>query len=146
MTRRSRHRGRRGWSTLTQPHGGSCLGEPGENDYLVVRSGRGWFKLLAAEPGSIGVLDTAHAGYADVELRSLGLCVFTYQVDRDRLRQSRVARLPVYGPAVDRRRRRQNTRLHRWYSGALSERPCPQSYHPRAVRRSAGRFSGCLSN
>ena len=65
--------------TLTQPHGGSCLGEPGENDYLVVRSGRAWSKVLAAEPGSIGILDSARLGYADVELRSLGLCVFTYQ-------------------------------------------------------------------
>ena len=64
---------------LTQPHGGSCFGQPGENDYLVVPSGRGWSKLLAAEPGSIGILDSTHLGYADVELRSLGSCVFTYQ-------------------------------------------------------------------
>ncbi len=64
---------------LTQPHGGSCLGQPGENDYLVARGGRGWSELLAAEPGSIGILDSTHLGYADVEMRSLGSCVFTYR-------------------------------------------------------------------
>ncbi len=30
-------------------------------------------------PGRSASWTSAHAGYADVELRSLGLCVFTYQ-------------------------------------------------------------------
>ena len=38
---------------LTEPHRGSCFGEPGENDYLIERLGGGWSLLLAAEPGSI---------------------------------------------------------------------------------------------
>ena len=65
--------------TLTEPHGGSCFGEPGENDYLVERHAGGWSLLLAAEPGSILVLRNSHLGHADVELHSLGLCVYRYR-------------------------------------------------------------------
>ena len=36
-------------------------------------------ELLAAEPGSIDVLQNRHGGYRDVELHSLGQCVFTYR-------------------------------------------------------------------
>ena len=75
----------------------------GENDCLVVRRGRGWSRLLAAEPGSIGVLDSGHGGYADVELRSLGLCIL--RMDRDHLREGRIERLPIRRPAIGRRRR-----------------------------------------
>ena len=64
--------------TLTEPHGGSCFGEPGENDYLVERHGGGWSLLLEAEPGSISVLPNSHLGHADVVLHSLGLCVYRY--------------------------------------------------------------------
>ena len=63
---------------LTEPHGGSCFGEPGENDYLVERHGDLWAMLLAAEPGSITVLPGSRSGHADVELHSLGLCVYRY--------------------------------------------------------------------
>ena len=63
---------------LTEPHGGSCFGEPGENDYLIERHGGGWALLLAAEPGSISVLPETRLGHADVDLHSLGLCVYRY--------------------------------------------------------------------
>ena len=60
---------------LTQPAGGDCLGSMGEQDYLLVRHGSRWSTLLA---GYLGIRDTVHAGYRDVELRSRGSCVFTY--------------------------------------------------------------------
>ena len=66
---------------FTEPHGGSCFGQPGENDYLLTQRGQGWVRLLAAEPGSIDVLETRHGGYRDVELRSLGQCAFVYRWD-----------------------------------------------------------------
>lgn len=36
-------------------------------------------KLLAAEPGSIDVLQTRHDDYREVELYGMGLCVFNYR-------------------------------------------------------------------
>jgi hypothetical protein len=63
---------------LSEPHGGSCFGQPGENDYLLERRSTGWALLLAAEPGSISVLATIRGGHADVEMHSLGLCVYRY--------------------------------------------------------------------
>lgn len=64
---------------LAQPGGGSCFGEPGQNTCLVGMTGSGWSTLLAAEPGSIGILAASHAGYHDVEVRSLGLCIYRYK-------------------------------------------------------------------
>ncbi len=64
---------------LTTPEGGSCFGQPGQNSYLVAKKGQGWQRLLSAEPGSITVLGTQHNGYADLELNSLGMCVYTYR-------------------------------------------------------------------
>ena len=60
---------------LTQPAGGDCLGSIGEQDYLLARHGARWSTLLS---GYLGIRDTVHAGYRDVELRSRGSCVFTY--------------------------------------------------------------------
>ena len=65
--------------TLSTPDGGMCFGQPGQNDYLLVKSGSSWGRLLAAEPGSIEVLAGRHAGRADVALHSLGMCVYTYR-------------------------------------------------------------------
>ena len=65
--------------TLSTPFGGFCFGQPGQNDYLLVKSGPSWRTLLAAEPGSIEVLASRHAGRADVALHSLGICVYTYR-------------------------------------------------------------------
>lgn len=64
---------------LAQPNGDGCFGQPGQNAYLVAKAGSGWATLLAAEPGSIGILSASHAGYHDVEFRSLGLCIYTYR-------------------------------------------------------------------
>ena len=64
---------------LTTPEGGSCFGQPGQNSYLLAKAGGGWQRLLSAEPGSITVLGTRHNGYADLELSSLGMCVYTYR-------------------------------------------------------------------
>lgn len=64
---------------LTTPNGGSCFGQPGSNAYLVAKSGSGWRRLLSAEPGSIQQLNSRHNGYADLEMSSLGLCVYTYR-------------------------------------------------------------------
>ena len=60
---------------LTEPHGGDCLGTLGELDYLVSKRASGWVTLLS---GYLGVRETVHAGYRDVELRSRGACVFEY--------------------------------------------------------------------
>ena len=60
---------------LTEPQGGDCLGSMGEIDYLVVLRRPGWSTLLS---GYLGILDSAHAGYRDVELRSRGACLFVY--------------------------------------------------------------------
>lgn len=64
---------------LTTPGGGNCFGQPGRNVYLVVRTGGGWRRLLSAEPGSITALNTRRNGYADLELNSLGACIYTYR-------------------------------------------------------------------
>ena len=64
---------------LTTPEGGSCFGQSGQNSYLLAKAGQGWQRLLSAEPGSITVLGVRHNGYADLELSSLGMCVYTYR-------------------------------------------------------------------
>lgn len=64
---------------LTTPDGGNCFGQPGSNAYLLAKAGGGWRQLLSAMPGSISVLNTRHNGYADLELNSLGMCVYTYR-------------------------------------------------------------------
>ena len=64
---------------LTTPDGGSCFGQPGSNAYLLAKAGGGWRRLLSAVPGSISVLNTRHNGYADLELNSLGTCVYGYR-------------------------------------------------------------------
>lgn len=63
--------------TLTTPGGGSCFGQPGQNSYLIAKVGGAWRTLLSAEPGAIHALETRHAGYVDMEVLSLGLCVYT---------------------------------------------------------------------
>ena len=73
---------------LTTPDGGSCFGQPGSNAYLLVKSGGGWQRLLSAEPGSIAVLGTWHGGYADLELNSLGTCVYSYRWTGSRYAQA----------------------------------------------------------
>ena len=73
---------------LTTPEGGSCFGQPGQNSYLVAKTGGGWRRLLSAEPGSISVLGTRHNGYADLELSSLGMCVYTYRWTGSRYAQA----------------------------------------------------------
>lgn len=72
---------------LTTPEGGNCFGQPGQNSYLVAKKGQGWQRLLSAEPGSITVLGTRHNGYADLELNSLGMCVYTYRWNGSRYAQ-----------------------------------------------------------
>ena len=69
---------------LSTPEGGNCFGQPGTNAYLVLHSGSAWRTLLSAEPGSIKVLNTRRNGYADLELHSLGLCVYDYRWDGSR--------------------------------------------------------------
>jgi len=64
---------------LTTPDGGNCFGQPGQNTHLVAKAGQGWRQVLSAEPGSISVLKTRHDGYADLELNSLGMCVYGYR-------------------------------------------------------------------
>ena len=65
---------------LTQPHGGGCLGHVGESDFLVARRPDGtWRTLLSAEPGSLGIRPAGHGGYREMELRSFGLCIYTYR-------------------------------------------------------------------
>ena len=73
---------------LTTPDGGSCFGQPGQNSYLLAKAGGGWQRLLSAEPGSITVLGTRHNGYADLELSSLGMCVYTYRWTGSRYAQA----------------------------------------------------------
>lgn len=69
---------------LTTPAGGNCFGQPGQNSYLVARTGSSWRTLLTAEPGSIQLSTRRHNGYADVGLHSLGLCVYDYRWDGNR--------------------------------------------------------------
>ncbi len=64
---------------LTTPDGGNCFGQPGQNTYLVAKAGQGWHQVLSAEPGSISVLTARYHGYADLELNSLGMCVYRYR-------------------------------------------------------------------
>lgn len=64
---------------LSTPGGGSCFGEPGRNSYVVAQSGAGWQRLLAAEPGSITARPSSHGGMADLDLHSLGQCVYAYR-------------------------------------------------------------------
>ena len=73
---------------LTTPDGGSCFGQPGQNSYLLAKAGGVWQRLLSAEPGSITVLGTRHNGYADMELSSLGMCVYTYRWTGSRYAQA----------------------------------------------------------
>jgi len=70
--------------TLTTPAGGNCFGQPGRNTYLVAKVGIAWQTLLSAEPGSIQISDTAHNGYGDTEVHSLGLCIYNYRWDGNR--------------------------------------------------------------
>lgn len=58
---------------------GSCFGQPGQNAYLVAKGPGGWERVLAAEPGSIGVRAARHRGHADLMLASLGTCSFRYR-------------------------------------------------------------------
>lgn len=73
------------WSIdLTTPGGGSCFGQPGQNSYVVTKVGGAWRTLLSAEPGSIQVSGARHNGYVDLELHSLGMCVYDYRWNGDR--------------------------------------------------------------
>jgi len=70
--------------TLTTPSGGNCFGQPGQNAYLVAKVGSAWRTLLSAEPGSIQISATAHNGYGDAEVHSLGSCIYYYRWDGSR--------------------------------------------------------------
>lgn len=59
--------------------GGSCFGVVGQNAYLVAKEPSGWRKLLSVEPGFITVRNSSHAGYADVDTGSTGMCVVSYR-------------------------------------------------------------------
>lgn len=62
--------------TLSTPDGGSCFGQPGENNYLVAKKGGKWVHILAAEPGHIEVKQRGTV--SDVVLHSVGQCKITY--------------------------------------------------------------------
>ena len=73
---------------LSTPGGGNCFGQPGRNAYLLAKAGGGWRRLLSAEPGSITVLNTRHNGHLDLELNSLGTCVYGYRWTGSRYAQA----------------------------------------------------------
>ena len=58
---------------------GMCFGQPGENDYLLVKSASAWRSALAAEPGSIRVGGPDAKGFATLVLYGLGMCNITYK-------------------------------------------------------------------
>ena len=61
---------------LTEPHGGSCFGNHGEVDYLMIRHGEAWETLLE---GLLTVAGSRHAGFRDVEIHGVGMCMRTFR-------------------------------------------------------------------
>jgi hypothetical protein len=61
---------------LTEPHGGACFGNKGEVDYLVMRRDERWQTLLE---GLLTLAESKHAGFADIDLQSAGLCTKTFR-------------------------------------------------------------------
>jgi hypothetical protein len=61
---------------LTEPHGGSCFGNHGEVDYLMIRHGEAWETLLE---GLLTVAGSRHAGFRDVEIQGVGMCMRTFR-------------------------------------------------------------------
>ena len=73
---------------LSTPGGGLCFGQPGTNAYVMAKSGAGWQRLLAAEPGSVTARSSSHGGMADLDLHSLGLCEYAYRWNGSRYVQA----------------------------------------------------------
>jgi hypothetical protein len=61
--------------SMTEPHGGSCLGAKAELSYLVQLQSDGWRTLVE---GPLAIAEESHAGHHDVVVQGVGRCVRTF--------------------------------------------------------------------